>query len=196
MLIEMTAPPKPEIASRGLTAAEYLAHYGETSQPMELIEGEVFIMPAPLHYHAQVSANLMWLLQSHVRPEKLGGVFAEPTDVHFSEDTVLQPDLLFIHRENTACRVWEDGYLHGPPDLCIEILSPSTAKRDRGVKFELYERYGVREYWLVEPDLKFVEVYQRAGDHLKRLGVFDEAGEFECAVLPGLRVKAGEIFGA
>jgi Uma2 family endonuclease len=196
MLIEMTAPPKPEIASRGLTAAEYLAHYGETSQPMELIEGEVFIMPAPRDSHAALIIRQLDLLGDYLKSQPIGFLRTSPYDVFLDAYNVVQPDILFVLHVNPACAIGEDGYLHGPPDLCIEILSPSTAKRDRGVKFELYERHGVREYWLVEPDLKFVEVYQRAGDHLKRVGVFDEAGEFECAVLPGLRVKVGEIFGA
>lgn len=72
----------------------------------------------------------------------------------------------------SPCRLGEDGYWYGAPDLVVEVLSPSTAHKDRGVKFDLYEKHGVREYWLVDPEGRYVEVYRREGERFDRAGVF------------------------
>lgn len=180
--------------TRPLTAKQYLAQYPATSQPMELINGEVITMPAPLDRHSAIVSNVMWVLQAHVRPQKLGQVRTEPTDVHFDDYNVLQPDVLFIHKESPRCKVAADGYLHGVPDLCVEVLSKSTAKLDRTDKFDIYEKYGVGEYWMIDPELRLVEVYHLVGDYLQRKGAYDESKTFESSVLPTLMVSIAAIF--
>lgn len=177
-----------------LNAQAYLTQYPQTDQPMELIDGEVITMPAPLNRHSRVVSNVMWILQAHTRPQGLGSVQTEPTDVHFDDYNILQPDVFFIHKDNLHCKEGSDGYLHGAPDLCVEVLSESTAKLDRTKKFDIYEHYGVREYWIIDPALRLVEVYQRDGDYLRRTGAYDDTGQFSCLVLPALQVKVEALF--
>lgn len=127
----------------------------------EAIDGELYVTPAPRPPHQWVSMNLaaaLWDLL--VRPGH-GRVFAAPVGVEFirTEEGV-QPDLLFVSTE----RLWiitEDS-IQGPPDLVIEILSPSTARRDRTVKLDLYRRQQVPEYWIVDLDAKTIEVWRLA----------------------------------
>lgn len=183
------------IEPRLMTASEYVAAYPTTNKPMELINGEIIMSPSPTDRHADIVANLMWVLQQHIRLNGLGKVKTEPVDVHLDETTVLQPDVIFIHQQNTRCVRGPDGYLHGPPDLVIEVLSPATAKHGQTTKYDLYEKSGVREYWLVYPDKRQVEVFALANtSHYSRLGVFAEGDTFAPSVLPQLSVTVADIF--
>jgi Uma2 family endonuclease len=114
-----------------------------------------------------------------------------PTGLHFDDGNSFEPDLFWISPENTHCFLEDNGrYWHGAPDLVIEILSPSTASGDRGIKYETYEKYGVREYGLVDPDAKFVEVYRHEGGRFERQGVFKPNQPFVSAVLGGATIDS------
>jgi Uma2 family endonuclease len=176
-----------------ISVQEYLDNYPETMQPMELIDGEVIVSPAPIDYHSAVSANVMWILMTYVRVKQLGQVRSAPTDVHLGGH-VLQPDVLFIHNDNIACRVEVDGYLHGAPDLCVEIISPSTEQRDRDRKAKIYAEYGVREYWLVEPKTKIIEVYKLEAGVFVLTGSYKEGESFASHALPDLTLNATAFF--
>jgi len=121
----------------------------------ELIEGELIMVPSPNIYHQRISGRIEFLLRDFVEKNKLGEVFYAPCDVHLG-DNVVQPDILFISKEHSYVIIKEE--VKGAPDLVIEILSPATAKRDRTIKRALYARYGVSEYWLVDPEKKIIEV--------------------------------------
>jgi Uma2 family endonuclease len=174
-MIAQTPPP----ARTRMTNAVYLA-LPETTQPTELIDGEIIFLPGPNADHQDISMNLTRILLALI-PD--GRLYAAPTDVVFEEGEILQPDI-FWAREGGRC-VKIEKRLYGPPDLIVEILSPSTEARDRKAKYLLYERHGVREYWLVNPEEQFAEVYTLADGAFRRVGVFvaGEDAEFTSPLL-------------
>ncbi len=141
-------------------------------QRFELLDGELTMVPAPNLRHQRIGTRLGALLHAFVQERDLGEVFHAPCDVVLSNTDVVQPDLLFVSEERAHLLLGGDNVL-GAPDLVVEILSPSTAGRDRTLKRALYARHGVKEYWLVDPDARTVTVL--------RLG----AGDFEVAAIYG-----------
>jgi len=139
-----------------LTYEDYRNAPESERERYELFEGELVMVPSPSEYHQRISVNLEFLLCGFVKQRDLGFVYDAPLDVILSDDTVLQPDILFIGKERAKI-IAEEG-IRGAPDLVIEILSEATAKRDRTYKKTLYARHGVKEYWLVDPATKTVEV--------------------------------------
>ncbi|MDQ2787438.1 MAG: Uma2 family endonuclease [Chloroflexota bacterium] len=123
----------------------------------QVIEGELFVSPAPRTTHQQIIVQLMALLHTHVTAHRLGKVYVAPTDVLLSPTTVVQPDILFIRRENLG--IITELNIQGPPDLCIEVLSPGTESVDRERKMAVYARYGVQEYWIINPMRQMVSIY-------------------------------------
>ena len=86
--------------------------------------------------------------------------------------------MFWVSGADSLCKLGADDYWHGAPDLVVEVLSPSTALRDHGVKFGLYEQHGTREYWLIDPAAEFVEVFRRENDAFVRFGAFGNAETF------------------
>ncbi len=124
----------------------------------EIIDGEHFVTPAPLTKHQRISANLLGALHRHCSQTKAGVVLAAPTDVVFSETDVVQPDLLFIIKDRRHLVTREK--IQAAPDLIIEILSESTKHRDERTKRKLYERFQVKEYWIIDPELETVKIFR------------------------------------
>jgi Uma2 family endonuclease len=124
----------------------------------EAIEGELYVTPAPSFRHQRVSQKLEQALLQILETPGHGWVVHAPVGVEFPDTGEgVQPDIVFVsaaHRE-----IIRDEGIRGAPDLVIEILSPTTASRDRGVKRKLYERQGVLQYWIVDPDAGAVEVW-------------------------------------
>jgi Uma2 family endonuclease len=116
----------------------------------QLIQNQIIMSPAPLDRHQRISMELSYELIGHVKRRKLGTVRYAPYDVFLDDKNAFQPDILFVSKENMHL-IEEDG-LYGAPDLVIEILSPSNSTYDLKVKKEVYERYGVKEYWIVDPE--------------------------------------------
>ena len=123
----------------------------------ELLDGELVVAPAPRIPHQRVAVELGTRLHTFVKDSGLGEILFAPCDVLLSNTDVVQPDLLFVSRERGDILLGGDN-VRGAPDLVIEILSPSTSGLDRTLKRRLYARYGVREYWLVDPDAKTVAI--------------------------------------
>ena len=113
----------------------------------EIVEGELYMVPAPTTTHQRISRKLEEMLSRFVEERKLGEVFDAPIDVVFSETDIVQPDIIFISNENK--NIIKEENIKGAPDLIIEILSPSSAQRDKTIKKKLYAKNGVKEYWLV-----------------------------------------------
>nr|MCU0475559.1 Uma2 family endonuclease [Anaerolineae bacterium] len=124
------------LAPARLSVDEFLAQ-PETLTPTELFEGAVIVSPAPTFGHQRIAARLYDCLRTRTPAGSL--VLFAPVDVVLSDSTVVQPDLLWIAPDNDRC-IERDGRLYGAPDLCVEILSPSTARLDRTAKFTAYER--------------------------------------------------------
>ncbi len=173
-----------------ITAAEY-AQMPETTQPMELIDGGIIQLPTPKHPHQRLAVHSIQFL-SPLLPG--GELCVAPSDVHLDELNVVQPDIFWVAGPKSRCKLGNDGYWHGAPDLVIEILSPSTALRDKRDKFELYERHGVREYWLMEPDAQYVEVWELSRGQFRQKGIFGRENTFESAVLGGKQIALSALF--
>lgn len=176
-----------------LSAADYEAAYPESNLPMELIDGEIVMSPAPLRNHQRISVDLTILLGIFVKSNQLGYLEVAPNDVHLDTYNVVQPDLFFVARESQSC-VLVDERWRGAPDLCIEILSPSTAKHDRATKRDLYGRFGVREYWIIDPAHQTIEVLALAEGGYQLAGVYGLGDSLSSAVLAGLALDVGALF--
>ena len=159
----------------------------------ELLDGELTMVPAPGERHQSVSALLGWKLVQFVTENRLGRVYPAPFDVVLSDTDVVQPDLLFV--SNARAHVLTAANVRGAPDIVVEILSPSTAERDRTFKRTLYARHGVNEYWLVDTAGENVTVLR-----LDHQGEFEVAGTYGAGetlrspTLPGFTLNVDDLF--
>jgi Uma2 family endonuclease len=125
----------------------------------EAIEGELYMTPAPTVRHQRISIRLEMALHDLLVDPGHGELLHAPVGVEFpATGEGVQPDILFVSHGRRG--IVAEDWLRGAPDLVVEILSPSTAHRDRGVKLRLYERQGVAEYWVVDPEAEAVEVWR------------------------------------
>jgi Uma2 family endonuclease len=129
----------------------------EDGNRFEVINGELIMVAAPNISHQFVSGNIYLALYNFVQKKQLGRILYAPADVVLSKSNVVQPDILFISKENSS--IITEKNIAGAPDLIIEIISPSSAYYDLLEKKELYATHGVKEYWIVEPKKQWIEVY-------------------------------------
>jgi Uma2 family endonuclease len=157
-----------------MTAAEFMALPEDPNKTRyELVHGEVVVSPSPNFSHGYVVMHLGNLLFTHVKAHKLGVVVSD-IDTPFGPDDVRRPDLLYF--STARLHLIDEDAIHGPPDLCVEVLSPSNRHVDRGDKFELYRDAGVPFYWIVDPMLKSVEAYRLEGtDYVPTISAKDDA---------------------
>ncbi|MBI3813553.1 MAG: Uma2 family endonuclease [Nitrospinae bacterium] len=158
----------------------------------EVLRGGLIMVPAPLTIHQRVSINLASAIQKFVKGKKLGDLFYAPTDVVLSEDIVVQPDILFIDKERTD--IIEEAAIMGSPDLIVEIVSPSSASYDTVEKRDIYEEYGVKEYWLVFPQEKVIEVLTLEGSIYREFCKGRKTGVVKSKIINGLEVDLKEVF--
>ncbi len=161
-------------------------------QRCELIEGEFVMTPAPFTRHQIVSQRLEYELMRQVARRALGQMLHAPTDVVLSRHTVVQPDILVVVREHTG--IIEKAYVRAAPDLVVEILSTGDPGRDRKIKRKLYFKYGVREYWIVDPDACTVEVCVRGRGQFRTVRVWRAPEALRSPLFPKLRIRLGPVF--
>jgi Uma2 family endonuclease len=159
----------------------------------EILEGELRVVPAPTVYHQQVSRNLVLELCRHVSDRCLGQILYAPCDVVLTDDNVVQPDILFVAADRQG--IIGEGAIQGPPDLVVEILSEGTASVDREIKRKLYAKCGVREYWIVDPAAKTVEVLGWEVSGYTTVKIVPETGGLFSPVFPELNLPLQAIFG-
>ena len=150
-----------------LTYQDYL-ELPNDGRRYEIVDGELTVTPAPGRRHQGALVRLASELHGHVSALRLGKIYVAPFDVILAETAIVQPDIIFVANDRQS--ILSDRGVEGAPTLVIEILSSSTARSDRGAKRQLYARYGVPWYWLVDPDRRAIEMYRHAGD------AFEEAG--------------------
>ena len=158
----------------------------------ELIDGEKFMPPSPSEAHQGVNMELAWLLHGFVKTRSLGRVYFAPFDVVLSDLDVVQPDLLFVSNERSD--IVTAANVRGAPDLVVEIRSPSTASRDWSIKRGLYAKYGVREYWVVDPDERRVWVMLLDEGRLDEVGSYGMGDVLTSPTLKGLSIDLDDIF--
>ena len=172
------------------TATEYRA-MPDDGRRYQIVEGELFMAPAPNTFHQTVQANLLCILRPFVLQHALGTVLGAPYDIYLDEVNVFQPDVLYVTREH-ASRIGDDG-IHGPPDLAIEILSSSTAALDRR-KRTLLAKAGTVEFWQVDPALRQIQRFVFAESMNKPVELVDEPETFSSPLFPGLVLATADIF--
>jgi len=161
----------------------------------ELLGGELVMVPSPTEYHQRISGNLEFILRQFVRGRDFGHVYDAPLDVVLGEGKereVVQPDILYISRERS--RIITEEEIRGAPDLVIEILSPATAERDRTYKKTLYARHGVKEYWIVDPGARSVEVFSLGEKGFELVKAYGADEVLTSPLLPGLAVPLKDVF--
>lgn len=182
--------------NKGFTYKDYLQW--DDDQRWELIEGVAFNMtPAPSRKHQQVSMELARQISNFLKGKQCE-VYASPFDVRLPEKgepddeikTVVQPDISVIcdkiKLDNRGCR--------GAPDLIIEIVSPFTARKDLKDKMFLYERYGVKEYWIVHPEEKILMRYKLENNRYGRAEIFSDEDTLGTGLLEGLEIDLAAVF--
>lgn len=158
----------------------------------ELIDGELIMAAALKKAHQRVDMRLGNRFFVHVETNDLGEVYSAPFDVYLSETNVVQPDLLFVSKERLDI-ITEDN-VQGAPDMVVEILSPSTASVDWNRKRELYAEYGVKEYWIVAPEVRLVWLLLPRDGTLEVDGVYGDGQTVSSTVIEGFSVNPSDIF--
>ena len=162
--------------------------------PFELINGDLVREPAPVPYHQSILLELSFAMLAWVKKHNYtpGHLYPAPVDVVLSEYNVVQPDLVFVATDSRS-RVGEKR-IEGPPDLVVEILSPSNALIDLWEKRLLYEQFGVREYWIVDPQRQRVEVYENVDTTFLRFEAAEKEGQINSKVLTGFSIDIQVLF--
>lgn len=171
-----------------VTAAEYF-QLPDSTRLVELLDGEIIRHSLNTPVHQRGVGRSMSLIGDLI-PN--GEVFIAPIAVQFDDLNVPEPDVVWV-AEDSKCIVGEKSLI-GPPDLIVEVLSPGTTRQDRKGKFALYERHGVREYWIVDSVDRYIEVYQNQDHQFIRQGIFEPGETFESAVLGGKTVEVSKLF--
>jgi Uma2 family endonuclease len=188
---------EPAIDYQGrYTYGDYLKF--DFEEMVELIKGKIFRMsPAPRVTHQIISSRLHLMIAGFFN-HKSCQVFHAPTDIVLpvknkkkeSATTVVQPDICVI----CDLSIIEELCVYGVPDLIIEILSPHTRKKDLQNKYEVYEEAGVKEYWIVMPEEKLVEVFLLVNNKYQRIQTFTETDIVTCQIFRGLEVDLNDVF--
>ncbi len=159
--------------------------------PYQLIGGELVMTPSPVPYHQIISGRIEFELRKFINERGLGEVIDAPMDVYFSETDTYQPDIIFISKERL--NIIGEKKIEGPPDLVVEILSEATAYYDLKHKKNVYEKTGVKEYWIVDPIEKSIEVYENA-DGFRLFSRAIEKGRVNSKLLEGFGVDLERVF--
>lgn len=163
-----------------MTMQEFLA-LPESNRIIELIGGELVMTPPAVDEHQSRFGSLHFFLRQLI---PTGTWRLAPTGLYIDETHFVEPDLFWVRPDSADCQRTPDGkYWQGAPDLIIEILSPSTGLRDKREKFNIYQRIGAREYWIVAPEALYIEVYQLREGSYHAAGIFGVDDSFESAAL-------------
>jgi Uma2 family endonuclease len=158
----------------------------------EVLDGDLCMVPAPGIKHQRVSRKMVIALSRHLKAENKGELFYAPCDVILSDEDIVQPDILFVRKERSF--IIRELNLKGPPDLAIEILSPGTRDKDLEVKRKIYARFGVKEYWILDPDAETVEVLVWSELGYASAGIYSKSDRLSSPLLPHMELLLAEIF--
>ena len=157
----------------------------------EIIGGNLLMAPAPDTWHQDWSRKLFRLIDRFVAKNRLGEVFYAPIDIVLDEENTVQPDIVYIATPNL--QIIQRRAIFGVPELLVELVSPSSVRRDRYDKKALYARFGVKEYWIGDPANKALEILTLKEGRYELHGCAEEKGKLTSLVLPGLEFDLTEI---
>jgi Uma2 family endonuclease len=175
-----------------LTHADYLL-FPDDGKRRELIDGEVYVMTSASLRHQVILRNIFRELDGWARERGVAQVFFAPLDVIFTDHDVVEPDLILVREERRE--ILQD-WVRGVPELLVEIVSPSNRRHDEVRKRDLYDRVGVEEYWVVDPEVETVKVYRREGGGYgrARLASLHGGDALTSPLLPGLEIPLSTVF--
>ena len=178
------------VTATKLTYQDYLDTPGD--ERYELLDGELILVASPNRNHQTTSMELGSRMHSFAKENDLGWVFHAPYDVLLTESNVVQPDLLFISKERK--HISTPANIQGAPNLIVEILSPSSARRDWGYKRELYASHEVNEYWIVDPTNRIVYVMLLKNGVLNLEATYGEGDTVTSSTLEGFAIDVDDLF--
>ena len=178
------------VKNKVLFTYEDLKHWEPDNYRHEIVEGEHFMSPSPNIYHQKIVRRLTIFLSQYVETKKLGEIFIAPVDVVFSNYDVCVPDLVFISNENLSIITEEN--IQGAPDLVIEVLSPNSQKRDKEIKYKRYAYFGVKEYWIVDPERKTIEIHDLVNNQLTAVVPANQS--LNSPLFPDLNLDLASVF--
>lgn len=160
----------------------------------ELIRGEIVKRASPNTPHQRVSRKLVYLLEHYNLQKRVGELFHAPYDVYLDEENAgIQPDLVFVTAGRKSI-IRDSNGIVGAPDLIVEIISKSTMDKDRVLKKDLYEEFGIPEYWIVAPRNRSIEVYRLDKNRYGLFAFAAEDGKIRSSVLPDFELDVKEVF--
>lgn len=159
--------------------------------PYQLIDGELIMTPSPLFSHQDLVLKIAVVLKAYVDKKNAGIVIISPMDVYLAETEVYQPDIIFI--SNDKKEIIKDR-VHGVPDLVVEVLSPSNAYFDLVHKKNVYEAAGVKEYWIVDPQEKTIEVYENVEGQFRLHAKTKQTGTIGSKLIDGFTIELKDLF--
>jgi Uma2 family endonuclease len=182
------------VTSRRLSYGDYL-RFPDDGNRHELIDGVHYVTPAPSVRHQRIVARLHGCLWQYLEDHGGGEVLFAPLAVVFSMFDVVEPDLLYV--SDARKRILTDQHVQGAPDLVVEVLSPSTRRRDEGIKRALYERADVTEYWVVDPAAEVVRIHRRRGTRLSLTAEIPNEPDqrVRSPLFPALSLATARLFG-
>lgn len=172
---------------------EDIKDYPESHTRVELVDGELVMSPVAAHDHQRICQLIGVAIIPWVYANKLGEFFCLPVHVILDDHIHYEPDICFIRQQRLDILA-DPAFVGGPPDLIIEVISESNRTHDTVVKFRDYERYGVEEYWLVDPRDKHVRVHRLESGRYVSLGVFAPGEKIATKALSGLDLDPAQIF--
>ena len=161
--------------------------------PYQLIGGELIMSPSPTFFHQRIAFKIASRLGAFVERNRSGAIVMAPMDVYFNEEDIYQPDIIFLRAEQLP-KIDPDDRIHLTPDLVIEVLSPSTAYHDYSHKKKIYAEHGVKEYWIVDPQDKTIEIMVNDSGIFRTEELLGVSGTVESAMFPGFSMKVEEVF--
>ena len=159
----------------------------------ELFNGILMKRTTPSPTHQDISLEIVFAIKLFLKQNPIGKMYHAPIDVFFDDYNQSQPDILFIKEERTFIIDKKDGIL-GAPDLIVEIISPGSVRLDRVTKKDLYERFAVKEYWIVDNNNKTIEIYVLKDDKYTAHQFLETEGKVESTVLIGLDLEIKDLF--
>jgi len=183
MIVCPNAPP--------LTVEDYRS-LPEAGPRYQLIEGDLYMAPAPNRFHQEISRNLLVKLFLYLRETGAGKIFDSPFDVYLDETNVFQPDLIVVLNDRLG--IFTEAGAEGAPNLVIEILSPKTRRLDLEQKRKAYPRFGVQELWIIDPDARLTIQHRFFADGSLTTVVTPENDSLTSTLLPGFLISAAELY--
>jgi Uma2 family endonuclease len=181
------------MAARGVRfKADDIWDAPEDGKIYEVIDGELYVTPAPAWRHQCALNKLNWPIAAYVYSRGLGEVVTAPTGVVLGDENGVEPDLLFLSRERLHL-ISERG-VEGAPDLVVEVLSPSTQARDRGIKLRRYAAAGVPQYWILDLDAPALEAYRLGEQGYELAGRYGPGAIFRPELFPGLEIPLDDLW--